>query len=481
MSSSRLHSVLTRQASNLIKARCGSSTAVAPVVTSDSYRKSLLNINPTEVTALANGLHVCSEYIDTPTATIGLWINAGSRWENPQNNGVAHFLEHLVFKGTANRSQHELEIEVENMGAHLNAYTSREQTVYYAKCLAKDVDRSMDILADILQNPRLDEGAIDRERHVILREMQEVETNLQEVIFDHLHATAFQGTPLSYNILGPTENIKSINRSDLLDYIGKHYQPKDIYLSAAGGIDHAELVKLAEKHFGGMQTTHDYNSSLEYPPARYSGSLMNHRDDANELTHIALAVEGCSWNNPDYFALMVANTLMGNWNRAQGGGRTLPSQFARKIHEMGSAQSYMAFNTCYKDTGLWGVYGVCDSTNDGARKFIGAIQAEWRRIFRSSSPGEVQRAKNLLKTLMLAQCDGTTAVCEDIGRQMLTYGRRIPLAEIDARIEAVTPEIMKKVMWEYVYDTDPVLIGLGCTEGLPDYSLVKFQQSSGMD
>lgn len=480
MSSSRLQSVLARPLRKLVQARCSSSKAVvAPIVTSDSYRKSLLNINPTEVTALSNGLHVCSEYIDTPTATVGLWINAGSRWENAGNNGVAHFLEHLVFKGTSNRTQHELELEVENMGAHLNAYTSREQTVYYAKCFAKDVDRSMNILADILQNPRLDEGAIDRERHVILREMQEVETNLQEVIFDHLHAIAYQGTPLSYNILGPTENIKSIDRADLLDYIGRHYQPHQIYLAAAGGVDHAELVKLAEKHFGDMQTTNV--SEVEYPAARYSGSTMNNRDDAMGLAHVALAVEGCSWTNPDYFAMMIANTLIGNWNRAQGGGRTMPSAFARKVFEQKHPQSYMAFNTCYKDTGLFGVYGVCEPDEDAVRKFIGAIQSEWRRIFRSASPGEVQRAKNLLKTLLLAQCDGSTAVCEDIGRQMLTYGRRIPLAEIDARVEAVTPSVLKKVVGEYVYDRDPVLVGIGATEGLPDQLLIKFQQSSGMD
>lgn len=475
---SRLGKSLARPLRSLLQSR-SASTAVAPIVTSDSFRKSLLNINPTEVTQLSNGLHVCSEYIDTPTATIGLWINAGTRLENQQNNGVAHFLEHLVFKGTSNRSQHELEIEVENMGAHLNAYTSREQTVYYAKCFAKDVDRSMDILADILQNPLLDEGAIDRERHVILREMQEVETNLQEVIFDHLHAVAFQGTPLSYNILGPTENIKSISRTDLQDYIGKHYQPNQIYLSAAGGIDHAELVKLAEKHFGDMNTTH--SSEIEYPPARYTGSLMNHRDDAMGLAHIALAVEGCSWTNPDYFALMVANTLVGNWSKSQGGGKTLPSMLARKMNDLGQAQSYMAFNTCYKDTGLWGIYGVTDPANDMVRIFTMAMQAEWRRLFRAVSPGEVQRAKNMLKTMLLGQCDGTTAVCEDIGRQMLTYGRRIPLAEVDARIEAIDASVLKRVVGEYVYDRDPVIIGLGATEGMPDYILTKSCMSSPLE
>lgn len=160
-----------------------------------------------------SGLRVATEDSGAATATIGLWIDAGSRYENSSNNGVAHFLEHMAFKGTKKRSQTDLELEVENIGAHLNAYTSREQTVFYARCLANDVPKALEILADIVQNSKLGEEEIERERGVILREMQEVESNLQEVVFDHLHATAYQGTPLGNTILGPTENIKLVLNS----------------------------------------------------------------------------------------------------------------------------------------------------------------------------------------------------------------------------------------------------------------------------
>jgi len=170
----------------------------------------LLNVPPTTVTTLDNGLRVATEDSGSPTATVGLWIDAGSRYENEKNNGVAHFLEHMAFKGTDKRSQTDLELEIENLGAHLNAYTSREQTVFYAKCLKGDVPKALEILADIIQNSKLGEGEIERERGVILREMQEVETNLQEVVFDHLHSVAYQGTPLGRTILGPTENIKYV-------------------------------------------------------------------------------------------------------------------------------------------------------------------------------------------------------------------------------------------------------------------------------
>ena len=149
----------------------------------------------TEVSTLPNGLTVATEsHPHVQTATVGVWIDAGSRAETDATNGTAHFLEHMAFKGTHRRSQQALELEVENMGAHLNAYTSREQTVYYAKAFRQDVPQAVDIISDILQNSKLEEGKIERERDVILREQVEVDKQYEEVVFDHLHAVAFQGT-----------------------------------------------------------------------------------------------------------------------------------------------------------------------------------------------------------------------------------------------------------------------------------------------
>lgn len=149
----------------------------------------------TESTTLSNGLTVATESSPhAQTATVGVWIDAGSRAETDKTNGTAHFLEHMAFKGTNRRTQHALELEVENLGAHLNAYTSREQTVYYAKSFRKDVGTAVDIISDILQNSKLENSAIERERDVILREQQEVDKQLEEVVFDHLHSVAFAGT-----------------------------------------------------------------------------------------------------------------------------------------------------------------------------------------------------------------------------------------------------------------------------------------------
>ena len=179
---------------------------------------------------------------------MGVFIDAGSRYENDANNGVAHFLEHLSFKGTEKRSRIDIEKEVEDMGAHLNAYppflfvtdsyTSREQTVYYSRCFNKDIGHAMDILSDILLHSNYDPAAINSERHTILLEMEDVFKNKYEVVFDLLHATAYQGCGLGYTILGPEENIKRISRPDLVDYVQTHYTAPRVVIAGAGALDH---------------------------------------------------------------------------------------------------------------------------------------------------------------------------------------------------------------------------------------------------
>ncbi|XP_073973010.1 ubiquinol-cytochrome c reductase core protein 1 [Rhodnius prolixus] len=432
--------------------------------------ETLVNCPPTKTTTLENGMRVATEDTGAPTATIGLWIDAGSRFETEENNGVAHFLEHMAFKGTSKRSQTDLELEVENMGAHLNAYTSREQTVFYAKCLSQDVPKALEILSDILQNSKLGENEIERERGVILREMQEVETNLQEVVFDHLHSTAFQGTPLGRTILGPTKNIKCISRNDLQEYIKTYYTPARMVLAGAGGVDHDSLVQAAKSHFG-CATTTSASCDATLTRCRFTGSDLRVRDDAMPLAHVAIAVEGCGWNNPDNIPLMVGNTLIGAWDRSQGGGATNSSKLAQAVATDNLAHSFQSFNTCYKETGLWGIYFVAQPLV--LEDLVYNIQEEWMRLCTSITQAEVDRAKNLLKTNMLLQLDGTTPVCEDIGRQMLCYGRRVPLHELEKRINSITADNVQDVMLKYVYDRCPAVAAVGPVEALPDYNRIR--------
>lgn len=431
-----------------------------------------VNHGETIISELKNGLRVATEDSGLETCTVGIWIDAGSRYEDEESNGVAHFLEHMAFKGTKNRSQTQLELEIENMGAHVNAYTSREQTVYYAKCLSKDVDHAVEILADILLNSTLGESEIERERGVILREMQEVEQNLQEVVFDHLHSSAFQGTPLGMTILGPTKNIKSISRENLIEYINTHYKAPRMVLAGAGGIDHEKLVKLGEKYFSHVPETYDrVKIPDDAAPCRFTGSEIRVRDDAMPLAHVAIAVEGPGWKNPDNIPLMVANIIVGSWDRSHGAGANSGNKLASTCAQSEGIHSYSSFNTCYKETGLWGCYFITDKFN--LTNFTFYLQETWMRLCHSITRAEVERAKNELKTNMFLQLDGTTPICEDIGRQLLTYGRRIPHNELEARINAVDVETVKRVCSRYIYDRCPAVAAVGPVEDLPDYSRIR--------
>ena len=211
-------------------------------------------------------------------------------------------------------------------------------------------------MSDILQNSRLDKNAIERERDVILREQEEVDKQLEEVVFDHLHATAFQNQPLGRTILGPKENIESIQRDDLVEYIKKNYTADRMVLVGAGGVPHQQLVELAEKNFSSLPTQPgDLSSSrpLTVPKKKpdFIGSEVRIRDDTNSTANIAIAVEGVSWKDDDYFTALVTQAIVGNWDRAMGNSPYLGSKLSTFVHENKLANSFMSFSTSYSDTG----------------------------------------------------------------------------------------------------------------------------------
>ncbi|CAN1248302.1 Probable mitochondrial-processing peptidase subunit beta, mitochondrial [Linum perenne] len=370
----------------------------------------ILSAPETRVTTLPNGLRVATESsLSAKTATVGVWIDAGSRFETDDTNGTAHFLEHMIFKGTDKRSARELEEEIENMGGHLNAYTSREQTTYYAKVMDKNVNQALDILSDILQNSKFEENRIARERDVILREMEEVEGQTEEVIFDHLHATAFQYTPLGRTILGPAKNIKTITRDHLQSYIQTHYTAPRMVIAASGAVKHEEIV----------------DQLVSKEPAFFTGSEVRIIDDDLPLAQFAVAFEGASWTDPDSIALMVMQSMLGSWNKSAGGGKHMGSELVQRVSVNDLAESVMAFNTNYKDTGLFGVYAVAKPEDLDDLTY--AIMYEIAKLSFRVSEDDVIRARNQLKSSLLLHMDGTSPVAEDIGRQDVAIAAMGPI------------------------------------------------------
>ncbi|CAG0914670.1 unnamed protein product [Notodromas monacha] len=431
----------------------------------------------TEVTKLENGLQVASEDTGSKTATVAVWINAGARFENDSNNGVANFVEHLAFKGTAKRSQADLEAEVESIGAKLHAHTSRERTVFYAKCLSKDVPKAVEILSDVVQNAKFSEGDVERERDVILKEADAMESNYREVVLDHLHSIAYQGTPLQRSVLGPTKNIKAMKRENIVDYVDNNFKAPRMVLAAAGGVDHSELSQVAKQHLA--STSIHYKGEIpKIEHCRYTGSEIRVRNDDLPFVHVALAVECPGWSNEDTLPLQLASSLLGSWDRTHGGGKIVANRLAAQCHEYSLCDTYESFTISHKDTGLWGIYFVASSsltslTSDHLQDMVFAIQQEWMRICTNLGAFEVERGKNLLRHKLYSRLDSSTAVCEDIGRQLLLAGRRVPLAEIESRIQALTVNDVKSAMMKYIYDRCPVVAGVGPTENLPDYNVVR--------
>ena len=406
------------------------------------------------------------------TVTVGFWIDAGSRVENQKNNGMAHFFEHMAFKGSKLRRQHELSVEVENMGAQLNAYTSREQTVFYCRALREQLPVAVEMLSDIIQNPLINERDVEDERGVILREVQEIDNMMDEVTFDYLHAVAFQGTPLAQTILGPEENIRSLKREELRSFVQSHYRAPHIVLAAAGGVDHEDLVKLASKHWGqDCPLAGGDRPTAQQAPCQFTGAELRLPNKEMQLAHVVLAVEGCSWSDPDFFALKVASSLLGEWNRSQATGSRSVSQLADKLSATnGGCHSFMSVLTCYSDTGLLGTYFVAEPS--ALEQTVDLILDEWRRLCMHVTDEEVRRVALLDKARFFSSLDGSTAVCEEIGRQMLVYNRRMPPLELDMRLDAVNADWVRDACARRILNRKPALVAIGPTDSLPSHQAI---------
>jgi len=420
----------------------------------------------TEYSTTQDRLRVVSEDTGGETCTVGVWVDAGPRFETASNNGITNFLEHLIFKGTTSRSQLQLEREIENLGARFNAYTTREQTCYYAQCMKNDLPAVVNILGDVLQNPLFDENTIEEERAKILQEMGGMYQNQELVAMDHLHATAYQGTTLAQSVIGTTENIKSFTKSDLHDHASACFTAPRMAVVAAGGVQHTQLVDLVAENFA----TLDPNAKVPNPsPSRFTGSAVSDRDDGYPNAHIAVAVEGCGWANPDYFELMVGSMIVGHWCKgtpSNGFGDLL-----KKVSGNNMAESYSSFNLCYSDSGLFGTHIVCGDVF-AVDDVVGLVQQEWMKLCVSVKDSQVARAKAALKTHLL-QAGDSVSTCEDLGRQILAYNRRMPLAEINQRIDSVDANSLKRVCSKYIYDKCPALAGHGPVEDLTDYNVLR--------
>lgn len=407
-----------------------------------------------QVSELDNGLRVVTDPVPTvETVSIGVWVETGTRHEHPAINGISHLLEHMAFKGTRRRSALEIASEIEDVGGHLNAYTSRECTAYFAKILKEDTALAIDIIADILQDSIMDAEELERERSVIIQEINQALDTPDDIVFDHFQETAFPDQPMGRPVLGTAELVGAMERDAVIDYMRRHYGAWNMILVGAGRIEHETLAALAADAFSGLSP----GEAPTTEPTRYEGGDFRESREL-EQAHVVLGFEGMSYEDPEFHAASVLSTLF-------GGG--MSSRLFQEVREKrGLAYSVYSFLSCYRDGGLFGIYAGTGAKEAG--QLIPVVADEILKVRDSVGEDEVARARAQLKSSILMSLESTSARCEQLARQIMIFGRPIPVAETVAKIEAVDAAAVTTVARRMTAGK-PILTALGPIAGVEGF------------
>ncbi|BCW90230.1 putative zinc protease [Alphaproteobacteria bacterium SO-S41] len=409
-----------------------------------------------EIAKLPNGLTVVTDPMPhIETASVGVWVEAGARHETAATNGVSHLLEHMAFKGTTTRSARGIAEEIESVGGYLNAYTSREQTCFYARVMKQDVPLGVDILSDILINPLFDAEELAREKKVVLQEIGQSEDTPDDIIYDHLQDAAFPGQPLGRPILGSEKTVNALGRAALRKHLATNYVGPSMTIVASGRVKHSEIVALASEKFAAIQ-----NAEKKDPPrARYKGGDRR-KTQKLEQAHLTFGVEGPAVGDPDAFAAQVFAT-------AFGGG--MSSRLFQEVREKrGLAYSVHAFAHAFVDTGFFGVYAGTGAKE--CAEIAPVVVGELEAMAVGATEEEAARARAQAKSALFMGLEGPSARAEHIAGQLSAYGRVMPAAEIAERIEAVDAAALRRFATRLLKSKSPSVAALGPVKGLEPYA-----------
>ncbi len=402
-------------------------------------------------TRLPGGLRVVTDAMDTiETLAVGVWADVGARHEPADINGVSHMLEHMAFKGTRRRSALDIAVEMEDVGGHMNAYTSREHTAFYARMLREDLPLAVDLLADILQHSVYDPEELSREKSVVVQEICQSIDTPDDIVFDHFQATAYGDQPLGRPVLGTVDSVRGLDRETVGGFQHTHYSPDRLVIAAAGRVDHDALVDLALDHFNALNA----RPPALGQPARYTGGEFREARDVEQV-HVVLGFDGVSYEDPDYYASILLAMLL-------GGG--MSSRLFQEVREKrGLAYTVNAYASSYVDGGLFTLYA--GTGPDDAGDLTPVLCDEINKVRRRVDAEEVTRARAQLRAGLLMGQESASGRCEQLARQMLVYGRPVPMAEVLAELEAVDPAAITRVA-ERIFSTPPTLASLGDIAGV---------------
>jgi predicted Zn-dependent peptidase len=380
-------------------------------------------------TTLNNGVRVITQRVEhMHTVAIGIWVANGSRHESKVNNGVAHFIEHLLFKGTEKRTARQISLEIDSMGGILNAFTGHEYVCYYAKVLASFLPRVTELLSDIFLSSTFPADEIERERKVILQEIKMRDDSPEEAIHDRFHQNFWCGHSLGNSILGTQETIGGLSRDAIMDYKQSHYRPDDIIISAAGNVNHVELVSLVVKQFSAVSSAWKPDGITFRPRG---GLRMNLNERDLEQTLICMGTRALQQDHPDRYAMHLLTTIL-------GGG--MSSRLFQEVREKrGLAYSVHSYVISHADSGALVVYAGTEQKH--CREVIDIALAEMVRIKQKKvSQSELDSAREQMKGRLLMSLESSDSLMTRLAKNVLYLGQHQPIEQILAGFDAVTTD-----------------------------------------
>jgi len=406
-------------------------------------------------TRLANGIRVLSERLpDLTSITVGIWVENGSRYEQPHQAGISHFLEHLFFKGTERRTAAQIAEEIDAVGGVLNAFTGKEYTCYYAKVLHEQLPLALDLLADIFTQSRFASEEIDRERSVIIQEISQVEDTPDDYVHELFNLAFWPGHPLSRPIAGTAQTVQGLTREDFLRFLDARYRPDRVLIAAAGNLVHEDLVAVVEGKFNALSGTAPLVDGG--PPEAHAGVSLHEKP--LEQVHLCLGTPGIAQGDAERYPAHLLNLAL-------GGG--MSSRLFQEIRERrGKAYTVYSFLSSYLDAGYFGVY--VGTSAEWVREVVEVIRAELARAARDGlSVAELARVKQQMKGSMLLGLETSDSRMSRIAKNEIYFGRNVPIEEVAARIDAVQNDEVVSVAQRLFRAGGLALTVLGDPKGEP--------------
>ncbi|MBA2848236.1 insulinase family protein [Thermosulfuriphilus ammonigenes] len=400
-------------------------------------------------TVLPNGLRVVTERIPgLRSVSVGIWVNVGSRDETKEINGIAHFIEHMVFKGTGRRSALDIAKEIDRVGGLSNAFTSRENTCFHAKVLDEHLPRILDLLADIFLHSRFDQAELERERQVILQEINMVEDSPDELVHDLFGRLVFGENPLGFSVLGTKETVSRMTSAGLKDYLHRAYTAEKIVIAGAGNLDHASFVEMVEKEFAEVPPK-DGLSARSTP--EFQATMALYPRDLEQV-HLVLGGPGPAARDERRYAGLLLNVILGG---------SMSSRLFQEIRERrGLAYSIYSYLSLYEDVGLFGIYaGVAP---DKVNETVAIILEQIARL-RENHIGEEElaAARDHVKGGLLLSAESSDTRMTRLARNEILFSRYVSYEEAISRIEAVTPEDICQLARDFLTPERLSLVALG--------------------